>query len=363
MAHGYTEPLATALLLGAVDCHLSGRRGWALLLGGLVALTRPEAWCLVAVYGVVLLWRRQVGPMFLGAVVVAVPALWLVPDWIGSGDPMHASKVSRIVVPTGTEATLIALGEAALILPLPLSVTAVAGTLLARRRGDRGIAGIAAVVGLWSALLAGMMFAGYPASSRFFVLAAGLLTVVGAAGAVFVVEALADAARGRPLVAASAAVLALGAVAAFAERGEAIAGEARDGVTRAKLGADLRTTVDRSRVQLLRCGTPVIPNGLLWTKGLVAWELDLPLRRVRGIATSAFEFVETFGDLEGEPLPRLPPGRSVTVRPRIRPFVLLSPFEDAPIRVARRPRLRLATVAAAGRWRAMLRARGGVCRP
>ncbi|HYN50472.1 MAG TPA: hypothetical protein VES62_06070, partial [Thermoleophilaceae bacterium] len=56
-AHGYSEPLAIGLLLAAVDQHLCGRPRWALLLGGLVALARPEAWCLVALYGIVL-WRR-----------------------------------------------------------------------------------------------------------------------------------------------------------------------------------------------------------------------------------------------------------------------------------------------------------------
>ena len=33
-------------------------------------------------------------------------ALWIVPDWIGSGDPMHASKVAKLVVPTGYQASV-----------------------------------------------------------------------------------------------------------------------------------------------------------------------------------------------------------------------------------------------------------------
>jgi len=357
-AHGYTEPLAIGLLLAAVDRHLCGRPRSAFLLAAPVALARPEAWCLLVLYGGALARRRRVHPLLLASVVVPVPVLWLVPDWVGSGDPLHGSKLARLVVPTGTEAALTALGEAASIAPLPLSITALAGTAVAFRQGDRRIVEMAAVVVAWVALLAALMLIGYPASSRYFVIPAGLLCVVGAAGAV----CLARAASGRPLRLAVAGALALAALPPLAVRAAAVAEEQLSAVSRARLEADLRTTVDRSRGALLYCGTPVLPQGLAWAKGIVAWELDLPLRGVRASATSAYANIEELsrpGSLTPPPAPR----RAVAVRPRARPFVLLSPFGGAPLRVADHPRMRLATVAGAGRWRAVMPIRAGGPRP
>jgi hypothetical protein len=127
--------------------------------------------------------------------------------------------------------------------------------------------------------------------------------------------------------------------------------EASDTIARAELESDLRTAVERARAPLRRCGTPVLPSGLAWTKGVVAWTLDLPLRRVRGVRTSATGYVEELSNPNDDPLGSMPSGGSVTVRPRRNAFVLLAPFGDARVRLAGRPRARLVTVAAAGRWR------------
>ena len=271
------------------------------------------------------------------------------PDWIGSGDPLHTGAVSRAVLPNGPAATLTALGEAALIAPLPLSLTAVAGTAVALRGGDRTIPWLASIVLAWAAFLTLMMLAGYPVSPRFFVLPAGLLCVVGAAGAVYLVNAVGGGRARITLVAA----LALAALPAVVLRAAQVATEGREAVTRARLESDLRTVVERGRVELRRCRNPFVARGLAWTKGVVAWNLDLPLRRVRGFRTSALDYVEKLSEPGGEPLPRLPPGTSVTVEAhRYRQFVFLSPFGAAEIRLAGRPSARLETVAAAGRWRA-----------
>src|SRR4051794_29765145 len=56
--HGYSEPLAIALLLFAVDRHWSGRSRQALMLLAAVSLARPEAFPLALAYGL-LIWRRR----------------------------------------------------------------------------------------------------------------------------------------------------------------------------------------------------------------------------------------------------------------------------------------------------------------
>ncbi len=346
MAHGYAEPLATGLLFGAVLCELSGRPRWALVLGSLVALARPEAFFLVVLYGL-LLWRRhQIHPAQLAACLIVVPLLWLVPDWLGSGDPLHASKVSRLVVPTGTKAALAAVGQAALMVPVPLTVTAVLGAALAMRRGDHRLAGIVAVAAGWGALLAVLWFAGYPADGRFFFLAASLLTVAGAAGAELIVRSVRPSRQ-----VAVAAVLAIALVPFLAERtGDSVI-EAKAALGRARLEADLRTTLSGARVALRRCDRPTLPKGLGWLKGQVAWADDLPLRKVRGRSSSAAHFLSR---LPHEPGMRLSHSATVTVYMHRTRFVLLSPFADARIRIAGHPGLRLHTAAAAGPWRVLV---------
>jgi hypothetical protein len=349
-AHGYSEPLAVGLLLAAVDRHLSQRPRSALILGALVALIRPEALCFVALYGIVMWRRRELRPLLLAGLVVAVPSLWLVPDWIGSGNPLHADAVSRHVLPHGADATFTALGHAALIVPLPLSVTAIAGTLLAVRRGDRTVPWLASLAVAWAALLTLMMLGGYPVSSRFFVLPAALLCVVGAAGAVWVVTMV----HSRRARIAAATALALVALPAVGLRAEPVADSGEKTVMRADLEADLQTVVDRARIQLERCGTAALPGGLAWTKGLVAWNLDLPFRRVREFPSSAPGYVERLNAGDGS-LPRLSSRVALTVQAHhYRRFVFLSPFGPARIQLAGRPRARLETVASAGRWRAQV---------
>ena len=132
-AHGYTEPLAIGLLVLAVDQHLSGRPRRALVLGRWWLCRGPRRSP----------WSPRTGCSNGVAASSISPGggrpgdrggLWIVPDWIGSGDPFHASHVAVDVVHTGGGATLRALSEAIVIVPLPLSLTAVAGPVLAIRR-------------------------------------------------------------------------------------------------------------------------------------------------------------------------------------------------------------------------------------
>jgi hypothetical protein len=333
----------------AVDQHLSGRPRRALLLGTLVALSRPEALALVAAYGLLEWRRRELHLAWVMAASVTGAALWIVPDWIGSGDPFHASHVAAEVVPTGGGATLRALTEAIVIVPLPLSLTAVAGTVLAIRRRDARVVSVAAVVGAWAGLLTVLMALGYPALARFFVLPAGLWCVVGAVGAAWGLEA----ARGRPSRLAAAGALAVGALVFVSVRASALVGEMGDAVERAELESQLVTVVDRTPPAERSCGRLLLPANLGWLKGEIAWKLDLPLRDVRAVRTSAPAYVKLLADPVGEPRSR--PSHLVAVRVRSRPnaSILYSPFGNAHVRVSRGAQERLATVATAGPWTAL----------
>ena len=95
MSAGNVEPLVVALMLGAIEQHLDGRRDAAFVLGALAGLARPEVWPLVGAYApYVAVTDRRWWPLALG--VPAMFALWIVPDWLGSGDLLHTFHLARI---------------------------------------------------------------------------------------------------------------------------------------------------------------------------------------------------------------------------------------------------------------------------
>ena len=345
-AHGYTEPLAVGLLLAAVDQHLSERPRRALALAALAALTRPEALLAVAVYGAVQ-WRRgTLAPAFVAAVVAAVAALWIVPDWIGSGDPLHGAHVARLTATSGLAATLHAVRQGATILPWPLTLTGAAGAAIALRRRDARVTGIAAAAVVWGAVATALMLAGYPALGRFFMLPAGLWCVVGAVGAVWLVAAAREP-RSRVLVATALAIVALPFVLV---RGEHSAQEFADATGRAELESQLMGAVERTEPALRACGGPAMPSRLTWMKGAVAWELGVPLDRVHAVRTwGSRTYLQRLSDSDARPLPWPTEQRVVRVGPAVtHGSGFLDPFANARLRIPGTPE----TVAAAdGRWR------------
>ena len=347
-AHGYTEPLAIGLLLAAVDQHLSDRPTRALSLAALAALTRPEALALVAVYGAIQ-WRRgRVAPGFSAAAVAGVAALWIVPDWIGSGDPFHGAHVARLTATTGLGATLDALRAGAVILPWPLALTGVAGLAIALRRRDQRVVGIAAVAGAWGALATALMLAGYPALGRFFMLPAGIWCVVGAVGAVWLVRAAPEP-RARVPVAVALAVVALPFVLI---RAEGSAQEFADATGRARLESQLMAAVGRTEPALRACGGPGMPARLTWMKGAVAWELDLPLSAVHPVRTwGSRRYLQRLSDADERPPPLLTAQSVVTVGAAVtRDSGFLDPFGNARLRI---PGRRETVASTDGRWRVL----------
>jgi hypothetical protein len=347
-AHGYTEPLTIGLLLAAVDQHLSGRPRRALWLGGLAALSRPEALLLVAAYGVAQ-WRRgRMAPWPVVAVLAGVAALWLVPDWIGSGDPLHGAHVARATAASGTVAALHALAAGALILPWPLLLTGLAGVAIAVRRRDERVLWIAAGAAAWAATESGLMLAGYPALGRFFILPAALWLMVCAAGAVWLAESAREE-RGR-LKQLAAAALAVAALPFVAVRAEHSVQELADSIDRAQLESQLLAAVDSAGPTLRACGGPAMPARLTWMKGAVAWKLDVPLARVHAVRTwGSRTYLQRLSDSDERPLPWPSAGRVVTVgRAAVHGSGFLDPFANARLRM---PGLDSIVAARAGRWR------------
>jgi hypothetical protein len=273
---GSAEPALIALTLGAIDRHLDGRRDHALVLVAVAGLIRPEAWVLLAGYGV-FVWLREPRLRVLAVVAVVLPpALWLGLDWIGSGDPLHASS-------TATEATegsaarasvpaLEVVRRAADAIIGPTLVLAAVGVALAWRRRDRRVLSLAALALSWIAVVAIMAEAGFTGTRRYLAAPAAALCVVAGVGLAWLLEEVRER---RMRLAAAGAIAALALVPAFVRARE----EARTlSVARSQADqlAELRRAVDRAggRAAVLRAGRPAINP---WLQTALAWELRAPL--------------------------------------------------------------------------------------
>jgi hypothetical protein len=84
-ALGYSEGLATALALIAVDSYLDGAPRRAFVIGFFAALDRPELWFVWGPYGLYLFWRDPGARKLVIALFALIPVLWFLPELWGSG--------------------------------------------------------------------------------------------------------------------------------------------------------------------------------------------------------------------------------------------------------------------------------------
>jgi hypothetical protein len=206
-ARGNSEGLLVALCLWAVERHLDGHRTQAFLLGVAAGLLRPELWPFLLAYGLWLGWReprRRALVVGCGALTLA---LWLLPEWWGSGDPFRAAARARDPNPDSAAFAehpfLETFRRAELVLAFPVllgAAIALGGAVLRRDPLRLTLAAIAAVLML---AVAGMTEAGFAGNLRYVALPAALVCVLAGAGWTELVGALRR--RAGPLVAAAAA--------------------------------------------------------------------------------------------------------------------------------------------------------------
>ncbi len=84
-ALGYSEGLATALVLIAVDSYMDGARQRAFVVGFFAALDRPELWFFWGPYGLYLFWRDPGARKLVIGLFALIPVVWFGPELWGSG--------------------------------------------------------------------------------------------------------------------------------------------------------------------------------------------------------------------------------------------------------------------------------------
>lgn len=196
-AAGWSEGILLALALGGAEAWRTGRPRCAVGCGLAAALVRVETWPFLLVAGVVLWRRRPQDRPLLVAVALLVPAVWIVPELVGSGQALRSA--SRALVPNPgqpglSDAPAVASLRAAVALPLwPLWIGVALAAWSAWSSSDRGSRAVLvpAAVGLaWIGLVAAMAEVGFSGEPRYALPGAALVAVSGASGLV--------AARRRP---------------------------------------------------------------------------------------------------------------------------------------------------------------------
>ena len=257
-----SDSMIVGLCLGAVDCHLCGRRRWAFWLLVLASFGRPEAWVFCGVYGV-WLWRRfpALRRMVCGG-LAAIPLMWFgVPLLTGQSFFVSGQLAYRSPRALHENRIVGELGRFFGLEYLPVWLASATAVVLAMLRGDRAVLTLAGAAVLWLVIELAFVLHGWPGVPRYVMEPAGVAIALGGVAVGWILAEAPRLARGVPrwlgvaLVALLAASLAPGAL-------------ARLGVERADLHHERQRTQEIARLKstiarlggyrrVRSCGEPV----------------------------------------------------------------------------------------------------------
>ena len=292
-AQGSEAPLAIALMLWAVERQLDDRPEQAVVLGTLACLLRPELFPPLVVLGV-LLWRgapewRPLLPAALAVLAVA----WLVPEWIGAGNPLDGGRQARSEPAWSLSHAASPWLRALLRLHNHtgwlIEVLAAGAGVWALYRRDRVVLALAAAGALLGVLFVGMTQAGFSGNPRYALPALAIWCVLAGVG---LGQLLRVRHAGMSVGVAAVVVLAVAAAPSAGARVERLRVEAHEVGRRMDLHRYLVDAVHQAggATAVNRFG-PATVNRALETH--LAWELGRPLSEIesangQGVVFSSF---------------------------------------------------------------------------
>jgi hypothetical protein len=291
-----------AFALAGIEAWRADRPRVALACGVACALLRVEAWPFLLAFGLMLWRRRPEHRALLVACAAAIPALWFIPELIGSGDLLRSGSRARMPNPgqPATEAVpaLAALREAATLPLWPLWAGAIACLVTRSPARTLLVAGLA-----WIGLVAVMAQAGFSGEPRYSLPGAALVAVAGAVGLVAL-------ARTRAAAAVAAVLLLVAAAPKLADLPDLRDDQAYQRDLAAGLARAIETAGGRDA--LLACGRPYVGD----LRGpLLAYHLDVEKQRVAFVPRPpGAAFLSRIG--EGAPVEPIAPA-AFTFRARV----------------------------------------------
>jgi hypothetical protein len=177
-----SDPLVVALLLAAIDAHLSGHHRWAFAAIVLASLDRPESWAFAALYGAWLFWTDRGARIAVALALLLIPSIWFVipgltsKNWFSAGDlalnqqtAIHGSKIAGVVHRWRN------------LYELPMQLAFVVSVAVGCWRRDRRLLGIVAAALVWVIVEIAFALHGWSAASRYLIEPAAVCVVVVAA--------------------------------------------------------------------------------------------------------------------------------------------------------------------------------------
>ncbi len=163
-----SDPVIVACVLGAIDCHLCGRRRWAFWLLVLAGLGRPEGWPWLAIYGLYL-WLRVPGTRTM-IVAGAFVTLFF---WFGiptiTNDRPFVSAQLAFNSPRELKSNQLfgTLGRFTELEYLPIWIATLACVAMAALRRNRLVLALAAGAAGWVIVEIAFAFHGWPGLQRY----------------------------------------------------------------------------------------------------------------------------------------------------------------------------------------------------
>jgi hypothetical protein len=263
---GNSEGLLVAVVLAAVDRHLAGRARHAFLFGVAGALLRPEVWPFLGLYGIWLFWRDPGARKLVAVGFAALPALWLLPELVGSGDLLRAAH--RAHTPRANSAAfaddpigaVVRQYAAMLTSALWVGLAALAGVAVLRRAPGRRELRIAVALAVGAAVWVGevavMTNDGFSGNARYLIMPAAVACILAGTGIGWAIRALGvRLLRGGLAIAALSVAAAVAFAAPSVHRLDAVRASV---YYQARLTDGLAGVVAKAggRDRLLACGTP-----------------------------------------------------------------------------------------------------------
>ena len=174
-----SDPMIVTFTLAGLDMFLIGRYRWALVLGVLAALGRPEVWPFLALFGLWAWFKLPSMRWMLLAGAAVVLFMWFGIPTITNGRPDIAGQLAQgSPRELHSNRLLGTLGRVHEILYLPVWIAAAIATAIALLRRKWVVVAMAAGVVVWAIVEIAFAYHGWPALPRYVFEAGGVVAVL-----------------------------------------------------------------------------------------------------------------------------------------------------------------------------------------